>query len=74
MHFANTKITDIQDYTPNDNEYLSARQTYNMIVKALEEFEIFQVFDSQQAFSQIQKSKKQIVYISFINQMTVPMD
>lgn len=36
----NTKITDIHDYTPNDNEYLSARQTYNMIVKALEEFEM----------------------------------
>lgn len=29
--FLNTKITDIHDYTPNDNEYLSARQTYNMI-------------------------------------------
>lgn len=45
----NTKITDIHDYTPNDNEYLSARQTYNMIVKALEEFEnilVSQVKDS----------------------------
>ena len=65
LHFANTKITDIQDYTPNDNEYLSARQTYNMIVKALEEFEIFQVFDSQQAFSQIQNPRANCIYFVY---------
>ena len=65
LRFANTKITDIQDYTPNDNEYLSARQTYNMIVKALEEFEIFQVFDSQQTFSQIQNPKANCIYFVY---------
>lgn len=65
LHFVNTKITDIQDYTPNDNEYLSARQTYNMIVKALEEFEIFQVFDSQQAFSQIQNPRANCIYFVY---------
>ena len=65
LHFVNTKITDIQDYTPNDNEYLSARQTYNMIVKALEEFEIFQVFDSQETFSQIQNPKANCIYFVY---------
>lgn len=65
LHFSNTKITDIHDYTPNDNEYLSARQTYNIIVKALEEFEIFQVFDSQEAFSQIQNPKANCIYFVY---------
>ena len=65
LRFSNTKITDIHDYTPNDNEYLSARQTYNIIVKALEEFEIFQVFDSQEAFSQIKNPKANCIYFVY---------
>ena len=65
LRFLNTKITDIHDYAPNDNEYLSARQTYNMIITALEEFEIFQVFDSQEAFSQIQNPKANCIYFVY---------
>ena len=65
LHFLNTKITDIHDYAINDNEYLSARQTYNMIIKALEEFEIFQVFESQEAFSQIQNPKANCIYFVY---------
>ena len=65
LRFLNTKITDIHDYIPNDNEYLSARQTYNMIIAALEGFEIFQVFDSQEAFSQIQNPKANCIYFVY---------
>ena len=44
---------------------MSARQTYNIIIKALEEFEIFQVFDSQEAFSQIQNPKANCIYFVY---------
>lgn len=39
LRFLNTKITDIRDYVPNDNEYLSARLTYNIIITAFEGIE-----------------------------------
>lgn len=64
LSFENTKITTIQNYTLDDNDYLSAKQTYNLITKMLEEFKLYQTVENLQALGQIQNPQSSRIYIT----------
>lgn len=69
LSFANTKIVDIETYTPNDNEYLSAKQVLNTIKQEIEKISIFQIVSNLNQVTNPQTSK-----IYFLTKANDPSD
>ena len=57
LSFENTKIINAENYTPNDNEYLSAKQVLNIIKQEIEKISIFQVVSNLNQVTNPQTSK-----------------
>lgn len=69
LSFANTKIIDAENYTPNDNEYLSAKQVLNIIKQEIEKIHIFQVVSNLNQITNPQTNK-----IYFLTKVNDPSD
>lgn len=62
LSFVNTKITDIEDYTPNDEEYLSAKQTFNLIKSEISKIKLFQIIDSLASLNALENPQTNRIY------------
>lgn len=69
LSFENTKIINAENYTPNDNEYLSAKQVLNIIKQEIEKISIFQVVSNLNQVTNPQTNK-----IYFLTKANDPSD
>lgn len=62
IYFANTKIIDIDNYTTNDNEYLSATQTLNLVISELTKIRLFEVLANKTQLDNLTNPQTNRIY------------